>query len=419
MPVDLCGFIAGGRSYLTLMETNYSTNLRHSLLLSDIWHQSQQSDEWGRRVLNGLRKQQFLSDVDLDSCHPFDPPSALQPLPDLVTIKRFLGTELAAVAGDEQRTQALMGDIISIGKRAENKDFSQKHPHRLLWALAEEMTPNFTDPKGHQGLKTNDWLDLLLSAPMLTLVTPERSWHRGSAISTAFVVDFDNDTVSSMRKIDTERKGPDGPWEILSCAQLSAQEQLAHMREDLHSPDINAFCPPFWQQLGGEAQRSNLSRFNQLGGAALRSFLYSPCAANLGRPPGFPLLVDKDRYPVDDDPYLLDERYRQEVDLVPMDGAEVEETELERLTREAVEAHDLYGFTSEQLVDVARTVQPATGRRGKREITPQMYNLIIALKHTRDFPNWRISEMVGATQTLVQQLTAGMPPAKRHTRRVK
>lgn len=401
----LYGFIAGGRTYLV---PHNAAEEAYPILLDGLIKQGPQIDEWACRALSNLRTKHFLSETDLK-------PDAEQPLPDLTTIRRFMGTKLRCNIYTVGDPAELALDVEQVEKQASKRYSTNGSPVDrscdTLRALADQTASNqllYSKPNwGH-------WL----GAPLLTLMSPEHLSYHGSPLTTAFVVDLDNDTVALMERMYTSTG--DGPWEVASCAQLSSPRQLSEMRPDLTTSSRLVPSHPFWQRLPTtQQQHRNISRVHQMGGHALRSFLRSPCAANLRRPPGFPLLIDEDRYPVDDELDLLEERYQLEVEAVPATrlGFPLPETQLEKLTRAAFEAQEIYDLTSEQLVNTAKSFTPSTTLHGDLRLTPHLYNLIINLKKTRKFDNKRISTMLGVSKSLVQNLTAGMPRAKRAAQR--
>lgn len=385
----------------------------YQVLMEKIVNQGASTDAWAGHALNGLRNKLFLSDVDLfakvniDRDHPV---STGQPLPDLTTIRQLMGSALAYTFDGEGWVPTLACNPESVEQRAALIYNPAKTVHRLLEVLTEDTARDdlvYGAPRwGH-----------LLRAPLLTLTSPDHTEYIGHNLEQAFVVDLDHDTVALIERLHTENGDGrwDGRWEVESCARLSDRRQLSDMRTDLYAKQQDNPAP-LWQQLPSLQQRSNLRRFNKLGGPALRSFLYSPCAANLGRPSGFPLLVNEDLYPVDDKPDLLEDRYRQKADTLPAPvfGDPLPETELEQLTRVAFETQRLDTFSTEELIQAARSHKPrytAYGY-GDTELTPKLYNLIIKLKKTRDFTNFRIGDLLGVPESLVQTLTKGMPRVK-------
>lgn len=420
------GFIAAGRTYLVphALEddgdfSRFSTvGATYISLLTRIRGQGNTKHWWLGDVLNNVRRKYFLSDLD---AHANTEDAAHQPLPSEMHVRQCLGSALAPKKKNwlhrkYSGRQRLEYDPTNM-ERSARETTAATRPACLLAELTQEVTYGFLD-----GPYSSCCWSELQRVPLLRLTSTDYPTQGDRVVSTAFVVDLDNDTVAALERLPIS--APDGGWEVVSCARLSSSQQLGDMNNDLgwwQERIFSGTSEPLWTRLTTQALASNLSRFNELGGSTMRNFLHSPCAANLRRPPGFPLLVDQTRYPVDDVPDLLEAPYRRNRHLgsLPLDGDSQGETDMERLTRKAFETHDLDTLTSEQLSVAARRSDQKHFHVSKHNtITPQMYKMILKLKTTRDFTNERIGRIVGVPKDIIGGLTAGMPRAKPKRKRL-
>lgn len=390
------GFIAAGRSYLVYQEDGMGrvSDAPLELLAECIDGVIRFGGQYGQHVRQRLRDQCFWKTTAYDS----DPGSA--PIPEKYPSVDFF-------------TQ-----------------FVESHPRcfksAVSWLLESRTLPNALETVDRDLKPIAPGLESLLSSPVVPLIRPER-W---GGLQVAVVVDLDSDAVAILKPVGYDTYQQKDTWGVRSCASLSSLDDLHDMANDVRDPAffrydttndrrrpnstmyVTSGAHRYYQEQMDlpyeEARwRKAVTRFQRLEGSVLRSFDTARCGANLGRPQGWPTLLDEDAYPTDEDVSRLawrhlfpDERpswLAEEQHVAADEGPGVPGETLDELSS---------GLNALDATDIGAPSAVATRKRG---LTDQQRQAILFWKGLELYPNRWIANKVGATEGQVQRLTRGMP----------
>lgn len=394
------GFIAAGRSYFVPTFLNMTpAHVPTDLLGEVITGVMRSGEEYGQNVRQRLRDKYFLIDhyAATSRRNPIPGQGELstpqQPLPRLSVYEDFVQSHLHLDRGGSYVLEA-----------ARNRGVAESIQH-----LARDCHPPKTG------------LSSMLAQSVVTLVRPELV----ASTCAVFVVDLDNDAVALLLNV-RDKHGNARGGKVESCASLSSvkemQDMLTEISEawDWHT-DTTASDQPIAPSSEQESARwrQAVCRFQRLGGCLRRSFDSARCAANLGLPEGWPVLVDQDEYPTDEDLSLLEARHQFPDERAPW---MMEEQRLAAEGRSDVSADTLDDLTAglDSLDTTANTdvspEKPNTKSVTKSALTAQQREAIMFLKEQRRYPNKWIAEQVGVKEWRVAELTKGMPGVNPYNR---
>lgn len=425
----LNGFIAGGLAYFCDYEDAYESDsnslLRMLPWLADVVRRDPQ---WPAKAVASLQRKQLLGaarweGMQFNGSYDWDtvrscirqvagPSGEIRTGPHPYAAEHDQVVTPASMES-EARTRAIHSALRS------EEDTEAAMATRVAWQLSkcvrwaqEEWLTSTNDAASNvlYGMLSERY-------PVLALADVFDEKHQWQPEEFAFVVDFDAEVVSYLQFTEHPTSGhPFSCWEPVSCASLRAPAELMDMAdemklyawEDGHVPESNMWFSTEERSLRLRA----LERWQRLAGSARRSLEASTCAVNSARPPGFPLLTNREGEVFDSnvDMSRLPDDYQPSSQAL---GSDCHPTPSSSADGEPIPWGELAPSTDpltldDHLLDTAGSTSPPVNNHLKQQIRDHKR------LSNQQLSNADLAVEFGLSESKVQRITRGLPPKLRN-----